>query len=54
MNRIYAMTPCCLQMKDGKYSLEGSLKSAEAMFGDNPDNLAIAKDVAQKCQAEGM
>ena len=40
-------------MKDGKYSLEGSLASADAMFGNDPNSLALAKDAATKCQPEG-
>lgn len=41
-------------MKDEKYSLQGALDAAEKMFANNPDNVAVGKDIAQKCQGEGM
>nr|AXY87864.1 odorant binding protein 5 [Subpsaltria yangi] len=39
-------------IKDGKYSLDGSIAMAEAKFSGNADNLAVAKDAVQKCQGE--
>nr|AXY87866.1 odorant binding protein 7 [Subpsaltria yangi] len=39
-------------IKDGKYSLDGSMAFAEATFSGNADNFAVAKDTALKCQGE--